>query len=98
MTSIAHAHLALGNYGEALQAAERSLAVNPDFSPTYWMLIAANAQLGQLDEARRWLAKYRVLSPGVTIARIQRGQPDKFPDRMAPILEGLRLAGLEGGS
>ena len=98
MTSIAHAHLALRNYGEALQAAERSLAVNPDFGPTYWMLIAANAQLGKMDEARRWLAKFRVLSPGVTIARIQRGQPDKFPDRMAPILEGLRLAGLEGGS
>ena len=64
MTAIAHAHMALGNYEEALKAAERSLAVNPDFDPTYWMLIAANAQLGRMDEARRWLAKFRTLAPG----------------------------------
>ena len=64
MTAIAHAHMALGKYDEALKAAERSLAVNPNYDPTYWMLIAANAQLGRMDEARRWLAKFRALAPG----------------------------------
>ena len=80
-----------------MKAAERSLAVNANFDPTYWMLIAANAQLGRMDEARRWLAKFRRLAPGVTIASIKAGQPDKDPSRMAAILEGLRLAGLDEG-
>jgi TolB-like protein len=97
MTTIAHAQMALGNYEEALTAAERSLAVNPNFNPTYWMLIAANAQLGRLDEARHWLTKFRALAPGVTIAGILAGQPHKVPSRMAAIVDGLRLAGLEDG-
>jgi TolB-like protein/tetratricopeptide (TPR) repeat protein len=97
ITAIAHAHMALGQYDEALKEAERSLAVNPDYQPTHWMLIAANARLGRMDEARRWLAKFRTLSPAVTIGSIKAGQPAYDPSRMAPILEGLRLAGLEGG-
>jgi TolB-like protein len=95
LTAIAHAHIALGDHDEALKAAERSLAVNANYEPTYWMLIAANAQLGRMDEARRWLAKFRVLAPGATVAGIRDGQPAKYPDRMAAILDGLRLAGLE---
>lgn len=95
MTAIAHVHMALGQYDEALKAAERSLAVNPNYPPTYWMLIAADAKLGRMDEARRWLAKFRTLAPGISIARIAAGQPAYDPTRMAAILEGLRLAGLE---
>ena len=97
MTAIAHAQMALGHYEQALKAAERSLAVNASFDPTYWMLIAANAQLGRMDEARRWLVKFRTLAPGVTIAGIKAGQPDRYPERMAAIFEGLRLAGLDEG-
>ena len=97
LTAISHVYMALGNYEEALQAAERSLAVNPSFNPTLWMLVAANAQLGRLDAARRWLVKFQALVPGVTIARIRQGQPAYDPSRMAAILEGLRLAGLEEG-
>jgi tetratricopeptide (TPR) repeat protein len=97
MTAIAHAHMALGNYEEALKAAERSLAVSSSFDSTYWMLISANAQLGRMDEARRWLTKFQTLAPGVTIASIKAGQPAKYPSRMAAILEGLRLAGLDEG-
>ena len=61
------------------------------------MLIAANAQLGRMDEARRRLATFRALAPDVTIARIREGQPAYDPSRMAAIYEGLRLAGLEEG-
>jgi tetratricopeptide (TPR) repeat protein len=97
MTGIAHAYMALGNYEEALSAAERSLAVNSSFDSTYWMLISANAQLGRMDEARNWLSKFRTLVPGVTIASIRGGQPAKDPSRMAAILDGLRVAGLDEG-
>ena len=59
------------------------------------MLIAANAYLGRLDVARRYLDQLLKLAPGVTLARIQAGQPAMYPDRIGAVLEGLRLAGLE---
>jgi adenylate cyclase len=91
---IAHVQMILGDYPEAIRRAEKSLALNAHFDATYWMLIAANAQLGRMDEARRWLGKFQALVPGVTIARIRDGQPAKDPSRLAAILDGLRLAGL----
>ena len=94
LTGIAHAQMAQGNFCEALATAERSLPFNANYNPTYWMLIAANAQLGRMDEARRWLAKFKTLAPSVTVSGIRAGQPAKYPDRMAAILEGLRRAGL----
>jgi adenylate cyclase len=97
LTAIAHADMALGNYEEALNMAERSLAVNANFNPTYWMLIASNALLGRMTEARRFLQEFRRIAPDVTIASIKAGQPDKYSDRMAAVLDGLRLAGLEEG-
>jgi len=97
LTGIAHAHMILGNYAEALAWATRSLALNSHFDATYWMLIAGHAQLGRMEEARSWLAKFLALKPGISVARIKAGQPDKDPTRLAAILEGLRLAGLEEG-
>ncbi|MDG4885372.1 adenylate/guanylate cyclase domain-containing protein [Mesorhizobium sp. WSM4884] len=95
ITNIALVHMALGNYAEALKFAERSMAVNAELDPSYWTLIAANAQLGRMDEARRYLAKFQALAPDVTIASIRAGLPEYDPSRMAAILEGLRLAGLK---
>jgi TolB-like protein/Tfp pilus assembly protein PilF len=97
LTGIAHVQMILGKYDEALAVAERSLAANPNYDPTYWMLIAASAQLGRMEEARNWLSKFRALVPGITVERIKAGQADKDPTRLAAILDGLRLAGLEEG-
>jgi TolB-like protein/Tfp pilus assembly protein PilF len=94
LTAVAHAHMALGNFAEALQWAERSLAVNPRYDPTHWMLISANAQLGRLDHARRLLALFDAMAPGVTVASIEAGQAAKESARLRPILDGLRLAGM----
>ena len=94
LTGIAHAQMILGDYQEALTWAARSLALRPNFQCTYWMLIAANAQLGRTAEAQKFLAGFRKLAPGVTVASIWAGQPQKDPNRCAAILDGLRLAGL----
>ena len=59
-----------------------------------WMLAAANAHLGRMVEAHRFLDDLKRVSPGVTIARIKSGQPAYDPSRLASILDGLRLAGL----
>lgn len=94
LTGIAHCHMVLSDFQEALVWATRSLTMNSNFQCTYWMLIAASVHLGCLDEARKHLAVFRKLAPGVTIASIWAGQPQKDPSRCTAILEGLRLAGL----
>ena len=94
LTGIAHCQMVLGDFPEALVWAARSLSLSPNYGCTYWMLIAANAQLGRMDEARKFLAAFRRLAPAVTIARIWAGQPQQDPSRCAAILEGLRIAGL----
>ena len=62
LTGIAHAQMILGDYAEAIVWATRSLVVNPSFDPTYWMLIAANAHLGRMDEAHRLLEQFKKIS------------------------------------
>jgi TolB-like protein len=91
---MAHVAIIRGRYAEALDFARRAFARNANFDPTLWMLAAANAHLGRMEEARHYLAKLRELTPGVTIARIRAGQPAKDPGRIAAVLDGLRLAGL----
>jgi len=95
LTGIAHAHMILGNYRDAIDWASQSLAVNSSYSPTYWMLIAANALLGDMTEAHRLLRVFRRIAPEVSIASIRSGQPGKDSSRIGSILDGLRLAGLK---
>lgn len=94
LTAIAHAHMIRGDYEEALVWARRSLTANSSFVCTYWMLAAANAHLGRMDEAKRHLTTLRKLSPGVTAKLIWDGQPQRDPSRLAAVLDGLKLAGL----
>ena len=86
--------MVLRDYLEALAWAARSLTLRPNFHCTYWMLIAANAHLGRMEEAHRFLNELRKFVPNVTIAGIWAGQPQMDPNRCAAILEGLRLAGM----
>ncbi len=94
LTAIAHAHIVRGDYEEALMWAKRSLTANASFVCTYWMLAAANAHLGRLDEAKRHLATLKRLTPGVTAKLIWDGQPQRDPARLEAVLAGLKLAGL----
>ncbi len=93
----AHCHIILGSYAAALDWASRALALNTNFDATYWMLASASAHLGRIGEARHFLTELQRLAPDISIARIKAGQPAKFPDRMAAVLDGLRLAGLQEG-
>ena len=97
LTGVAHVYMAMGRYAEALNWAERSLAVNHRLSTTYWMLASGNAQLGRMDLARHYLAQLLDVAPGTTLTSLRAGQPGEIPGRIEPILEGLRLAGLPEG-
>lgn len=97
LTGTAHARMIDSDFAGALRSAESSIAINVNYDPTYWMLIAANAHLGRMDEARRWLDRFRALVPGVTLGNIKAGQADKDGTRTRAILDGLRMAGLPEG-
>jgi TolB-like protein len=94
-SGMSHAHLILGNLDEAALWAGRALASNPSFDPALWVLIAANAHLGRLEQARYLAERLRKMSPDVTREGIRTGQPAMDPGRVGALLEGLRLAGLE---
>ncbi|MDK1482784.1 transcriptional regulator, partial [Sinorhizobium sp. 6-117] len=96
LCGIAYVEMMRRNYPEALAWAARAHAGNPNFDPTLWALIAANAHLGRMEAAHRYLDELRKIAPGITIARIRAGQPAKDA-RITPVFEGLSIAGLEEG-
>ena len=97
LCTLAHAHMARRDFAAAYDFAAESQNAQPSFDPGLWMLIAAAAQLGRIDEARRHAARLMVSVPGVTIERLRSAQPEFDPDRMAPIWEGLSKAGVPQG-
>ncbi len=92
--ALGHARLALGEYGAAIQPAERALALVGGYEPAFWILIAAHVGLNQMDEARRWLAAYLALHPNATVARVRAGQYSADPARVEVFFKGLEAAGL----
>ena len=97
LTGMAHIAMIEGAYEGALDLAKQSLSLVQSYGKARWIQIAANAQLGRMDEAHRHLASFRIDSPAVTIRSIREGQPNLDPARMIAILDGLRLAGLPEG-
>jgi Tfp pilus assembly protein PilF len=97
LTGMAHVRMAQGNYEDALRWAVRSQAINPGYDATHWMLIAANAYLGRMDEARKYLAALETISPGISLSRIRLGQKALDPHRIDVLIEGMRLAGMAEG-
>jgi TolB-like protein len=93
LTGSAHVHILRGDHALALSFASRSLALNDRFDATYWMLIAGHAHLGQIDKARDWLRALLAIAPDVSLSRIVAAQSSRYPERLAPIVDGLRLAG-----
>lgn len=83
-----------GNNEETLIYARRTLALSPGLSAGHWHLIASSTLLGRLADARRHYARYQRIAPGVTIESVRRGQIYRNPAHIAPLLEGLRLAGM----
>jgi DNA-binding winged helix-turn-helix (wHTH) protein len=90
----ANAEMALGNYEAAHQWALRSHSACSAFTPALWMLTAANAHLGRLDAARRYLADLKRIVPTISLAGIANGQVHQHPERFMPILAGMKQAGL----
>ena len=67
----------------------------PRFNPVRRVKIAAEVQLGLLDEARAELGRMLAIQPGVTIASFRANSArSAAPEFIDIIVGGLRLAGL----
>jgi tetratricopeptide (TPR) repeat protein len=88
------AHLFSGRPAQALELAERSVALYPDWDSAYWLLIPAYVQLDRLPEARVALTKYLSLAPGMMITKLRQLLPLREPESLEMTLDGLRKAGL----
>jgi tetratricopeptide (TPR) repeat protein len=91
---LGHVCMIRGEYEDAVRFGEKALAISPQWDVSYWMVAAGTAHLGRMEQARTALAELLRRQPHITISTIAAGQPDYDPNRIAAIVEGLRLAGM----
>ena len=93
------AKLYLGSYEQAVAWFRRSIEANRNYSSAYFLLAAALAHLGRLDEARSAVKAGLALNPTYTISRARAAwtamsDDPTFLAQLEPIFEGMRKAGL----
>ena len=96
LNHISSAHLAAKRFDEAAKWAERSIDLEKGFVFSHLHLAASYAHLGRIEEARACMKVARALRPDFTIA-FMKARPMRFPERRAPVVEGLRKAGMPEG-
>jgi adenylate cyclase len=92
----------LDRYAEAAEALRLALYSNPDASRNRAFLAAAEALAGDMDRAKRHLAEYNELDPGMTIRRFIMDRNSVPLEAVSPadlrgmerILDGLRRTGM----
>jgi len=85
-----------GDFPNAVEAAKRAVAFQPDNPMQYRWLAASLGQVGRLQEAREALRRAVELSPD-TFDIYVRSRPPRFrPQDHELMLEGLRKAGWQG--
>ena len=91
---LAAAHYLAGRYDEAINSALSALRFRPTFNGARRLLVAALAQAGRLDEARRELERLKDFQPDISLAWIENNVP-YTPSQMNSYLEGWRKVGLQ---
>ena len=81
------------DYAGAIEPLEQARATLRDWPPNHWMLAAAYAQNGQLEDGRRLLERSRELAPNLSLAGIQT-VVDRADGRLSVLSEGLTRLGL----
>jgi tetratricopeptide (TPR) repeat protein len=91
----AHAHFFAGRYDEASRWAGVALRERPESQAGFRIAAASNALAGRLEEAKRAVARLRVLDPGLRLSSLTHAMgPYRRPEDIARYAEGLRKAGL----
>ncbi|MGN6157393.1 MAG: tetratricopeptide repeat protein [Devosia sp.] len=92
--TLAHVYFYQGHMEEAINSATRALATSASFIPSYWALIAANAELGRLDEAHSWVEALLKRVPGTTMRWATNSPKPQDPKRSEMLFAALRKAGI----
>ena len=93
-TALAFAHLLQGRHDEASLWAARAVSHRSDWMSGWWASALANAFAGDIDKARKSVARIRQLNPKLHIAGFHDVIPFRRPQDTARVMEGFRLAGL----
>jgi TolB-like protein/class 3 adenylate cyclase/Flp pilus assembly protein TadD len=99
MTRAGIAKYLLGSLDQAVAWVRRAIEANRNYPLPYFVLGAAVAQLGRLDEARSAVKAGLALNPSFAISRARAGWTPMSDDptflaQLEPLYEGLRKAGL----
>jgi TolB-like protein/class 3 adenylate cyclase len=89
----------LGDCEQAVLWCRRAIEANRNYPEAHFHLAAALARLGRIDEARSAINGGLALNPSFTVSRARvnwTAMSDNriHPQQLAPIFEGLRMAGL----
>ena len=91
---MAQALLMLGRFDEALKWTTKALARQSNWMPALRASAVANAFAGNIDEARKMVARIRQLDPAMGVSNFTDFTRFRRPEDVARWIEGLRLAGL----
>jgi len=96
---VGQANLYLGRWEQAVAWYRRSIDLNRKFPYIYFVLGAALAQLGRLDEARSAIKAGLALIPTFVVTRFRTtwtamSDDPTYQSQFEPILEGMRKAGV----
>jgi TolB-like protein/tetratricopeptide (TPR) repeat protein len=88
------AYFVAGRYDEAVEWAAKANREHPSFLGPIRNLAASNALRGDLEQARKALARACDLDPGLRISNLKDRIGPYRPDDFSRFAEGMRLAGL----
>ena len=99
MTRAGMAKNYLGSYEQAVELYRRAIEANRNYPRAYFLLAAALAQLGRLDEARSAVKGGLALNPAFTVSRARAAwtamsDNPTYLTQIEPALEGMRKAGV----
>jgi hypothetical protein len=90
-TVIALAHFCAGRHEQAVTWSEKALGEQPTFVPALRVLVASNASLDRMDDAKKGLARLREINAATRVS--ERHFPFQEPRYSAKYAEALRKAG-----
>jgi TolB-like protein/class 3 adenylate cyclase len=99
LTEVGIAKNHLGDCEQAILWCRRAIEANRNYPEAHFHLAVALARLGRLDEARSAVNAGLALNPSFTVSRARTNwtamsDDPTHPQQLAPIFEGLRIAGL----
>jgi len=88
-------HFLRGDYEHVVEIGRRAILLNPGFSSTHKVLLAALGHLGSGEEAASLRDRLRKIEPDFSIRSALAHSPIRRPEDRNRYITGLRLAGVE---